>query len=61
VARILPWATLVQVPADVFLGKRSGASIGGAYLFEAGWAVALLLAGRLVTRRARNRVVVQGG
>ena len=60
-ARLLPWASLLQVPADVFLGKRTGAAIGGAYLFEAGWAVALLLIGRLVTRRARHRVVVQGG
>jgi ABC-2 type transport system permease protein len=60
-ARMLPWASLVQLPADVFLGKRTGAGVGGAYLFEAGWAAALLLAGRLVTRRARHRVVVQGG
>ena len=60
-ARTLPWASLVQVPADVFLGKRTGASVGAAYLFEIGWAVALLLLGRLVTRRARHRVVVQGG
>jgi ABC-2 type transport system permease protein len=60
-ARVLPWASLVQVPVDVFLGKRTGAALGGAYLFEIGWAVALLLAGRLVTRRARHRVVVQGG
>jgi ABC-2 type transport system permease protein len=57
----LPWASLVQMPTDVFLGKRSGGALGGAYLFEIGWAAALLLAGRLVTRRARHRVVVQGG
>lgn len=60
-ARILPWASLVQVPADIFLGKRTGLAVGGAYLFEIGWAVALLMAGRLVTHRARHRVVVQGG
>lgn len=60
-ARMLPWASMVQLPADVFLGKRSGLAVGGAYLFEIGWAVALLAAGRLVTRRARHRVVVQGG
>ncbi|WP_194897170.1 ABC transporter permease [Catenulispora pinisilvae] len=60
-ARLLPFAALVQLPADVFLGKRSGGAVGTGYLFEIGWAAALLLAGRLVTRRARHRVVVQGG
>jgi ABC-2 type transport system permease protein len=60
-ARALPWASLVQVPADAFLQKRTGASLAGAYLFEAAWAVALLAVGRLVTHRARRRVVAQGG
>ena len=60
-ARILPYASLVQVPTDIFLGKRTGTSVLTAYLFELGWAAALLLAGRLVTHRARHRVVMQGG
>jgi ABC-2 type transport system permease protein len=60
-ARALPWASLTQVPADALLRKRSGGSLAGAYLFEAAWAVALLAFGRLVTRRARQRVVAQGG
>lgn len=60
-ARALPWSSLVQVPADVFLGKRSGGEVLGSFLFELGWAVALLGVGRYVTRVARGKVVAQGG
>ncbi|MGW4228715.1 ABC transporter permease [Streptomyces sp. NPDC004980] len=61
VARALPWSSLLQVPADVFLGKRTGWGLVQAYSFQAGWAVALLLAGRLLQSVATRRVVVQGG
>ncbi|GAA1956008.1 ABC transporter permease [Catenulispora subtropica] len=60
-ARMLPWASVILVPVNTLLGKLSGASLLGAYLFEASWAVALLALGRLVTKRARHRLVVQGG
>ncbi|MDF3297714.1 ABC transporter permease [Streptomyces tropicalis] len=58
VVRVLPWSSLLQAPADVLLG-RAGAL--GTYLFQAAWAVALLLAGRLLQSVATRRVVVQGG
>ncbi|MFE5240191.1 MULTISPECIES: ABC transporter permease [unclassified Streptomyces] len=61
VARALPWSSLLQVPADVFLGTYEGLDLLGAYAFQAGWAVALLLAGRLLQSVATRRVVVQGG
>ncbi|GLZ12841.1 ABC transporter permease [Actinomadura sp. NBRC 104425] len=61
VARALPWAALVQVPADVFLGKRTGADLAAALAFQAGWAAVLLAAGRLLTAAARRRLVVHGG
>ncbi|SBU93313.1 ABC-2 type transport system permease protein [Streptomyces sp. OspMP-M45] len=61
VARALPWSSLLQVPADVLLGKRTGWDLAGAYAFQAGWAVALLGAGRLLQSAATRRVVVQGG
>lgn len=61
VARALPWSSLLQVPADVFLGTRSGTGLLSAYAFQAGWAVALLGAGRLLQAVATRRVVVQGG
>lgn len=58
VARVLPWAALVQVPADVFLGKTGPAAALG---FQALWAAALLGLGALATRAARMKVVIQGG
>nr|WTB31520.1 ABC-2 family transporter protein [Streptomyces sp. NBC_00830] len=60
-ARALPWSALLQVPADVFLGKRTGWGLVEAFAFQGGWALALLLAGRLVQSVATRRVVVQGG
>ncbi|MEU2157755.1 ABC-2 family transporter protein [Streptomyces sp. NPDC019396] len=61
VAQVLPWSALLQVPADIFLGKHTGWGLAGAYAFQAGWAVALLAAGRLVQSAATRKVVVQGG
>lgn len=61
VARALPWAAQIQVPADVFLGRHTGAGLFGALAFQAGWAEVLLGAGALVTRAARRRLVVHGG
>ncbi|MET9554965.1 ABC-2 family transporter protein [Streptomyces sp. NPDC006645] len=61
IARALPWSSLLQVPADVFLGRHTGWGLVGAFAFQAGWAVALLALGRLLQSVATRRVVVQGG
>ncbi|WP_418961375.1 ABC transporter permease [Streptomyces tritici] len=61
VAQVLPWASLLQVPADVYLEKYRGWELLGAYGFQAGWAAVLLAAGRLVQAAATRKVVVQGG
>ncbi|MEU9557030.1 ABC transporter permease [Streptomyces fumanus] len=58
VVRLLPWSSLLQGPADVLLGEADAA---GVLVFQAGWAVVLLAAGRLAQRAATRRVVVQGG
>jgi ABC-2 type transport system permease protein len=58
VADVLPWSAMVQIPADVYLGKRDVLDALG---FQSAWAVALLLLGALLTRSARRKVVVQGG
>jgi ABC-2 type transport system permease protein len=60
-ARALPWSAQLQIPADVFLGVRSGPALWSAYLFQAAWAAGLLAAGRLLQGAATRRVVVQGG
>ncbi|MFB8402939.1 ABC transporter permease [Streptomyces sp. NPDC055912] len=61
VARALPWASLLQVPADVYLGKYECWGLAGAYAFQGGWALALLGAGRAAQAAATRKVVVQGG
>ena len=57
----LPWASLVQVPVDVWLGRRSGTGLLGGLAFQAAWALVLLAGCRLVLRLADRKVVVQGG
>ncbi|GII27860.1 ABC transporter permease [Planotetraspora mira] len=57
-ARALPWAAMVQVPTDVYLGKTS---LVDALAFQVSWAVVLLGAGAAVTAAARRKVVIQGG
>jgi ABC-2 type transport system permease protein len=56
-----PWAALIQVPADIWLGHRTGADLMGGLLFQAAWAIVLLGLGGLVLRLAERKVVVQGG
>ncbi|MDJ0344408.1 ABC-2 family transporter protein [Streptomyces sp. H10-C2] len=60
-ARTLPWSALLQIPADVFLGRHTGLDLLGALAFQAGWALALLAAGRALQSVATRKVVVQGG
>jgi ABC-2 type transport system permease protein len=61
IARALPWAAMLQVPADVFLGRHRGAGVLGALGFQAVWAVVLFAAGRALQSVATRKVVVQGG
>ncbi|WP_221355853.1 ABC transporter permease [Streptomyces beigongshangae] len=60
-ARVLPWSSLIQVPADVLLGERTGWALLRTYAFQAAWAAGLLALGRLIQSAATRRVVVQGG
>lgn len=62
VADALPFAAVVQLPAEVFLAKhRSTGQLVEVLARQAVWMVALIGAGRLVMGRAWHRVVVQGG
>jgi ABC-2 type transport system permease protein len=61
IARVLPFAAMVQVPVDVFLEKVEGAEIAGALLLQAMWALVLLTLARAVLGTAIRRVVIQGG
>ncbi|MBL3666779.1 ABC-2 family transporter protein [Streptomyces sp. M2CJ-2] len=58
VVRVLPWAALLQGPADVLMGETGALPV---FALQGAWAVALLATGRLVQSAATRRVVVQGG
>ncbi len=60
-ARALPFASFVQIPLEVLLGKYDGRGLAGALAQQVAWALVLLGTGRLVLAAATRRVVVQGG
>ncbi|MEV1175570.1 ABC-2 family transporter protein [Nonomuraea sp. NPDC049784] len=57
-AMSLPWAAMVQLPTDLYLGK---APVLETFAFQALWAAVLLGLGALGTRAIRHKVVIQGG
>jgi ABC-2 type transport system permease protein len=61
ILRALPFAAMLQTPIDIWVGEPLGGSTLGALLLQAGWAVALVLAGRLVLSAGTQKLVVQGG
>jgi ABC-2 type transport system permease protein len=60
-AMALPWAAYLQVPADIWLGKRTGLELVAGLGFQAVWAALLLAVCAVVLRAATRKVVVQGG
>jgi ABC-2 type transport system permease protein len=61
IARLLPFAWMLQVPIEVWLGEHRGADLVGVYAAQIAWLLALVAIGRVVLHRAVRRVVVQGG
>lgn len=60
-AMVLPWASFLQVPADIWLGQRAGQEALAGLAFQACWGAVLLVGCALVLRLATRKVVVQGG
>ena len=60
-ALALPWAAYLQIPADIWLGKRSGLALVEGLVLQAMWAAVLLGLGAAVLGLATRKVVVQGG
>jgi len=58
---VLPFAGLIQTPADLFLEHRVGAAALTALAQQAVWATVFLVASRSLLAVAVRRVVVQGG
>lgn len=57
----LPFSGMLNVPAQVFMGKLTGADAASALLQQAVWLVALTVLSRALTLAAARRVVAQGG
>jgi len=52
---------MLQVPADLWLGRHQGAAILAFLGFQAGWTAVLLGCCHVVLGAATRKVVVQGG
>jgi ABC-2 type transport system permease protein len=57
----LPFASLLQTPADIFLERLGTADVLTNLVRQALWAVAMLVGARLVLAAAVRRVSIQGG
>ena len=60
-ALALPFASITQTPADLFVERLDAFATVSAVALQAFWAVALLLAAQLATVLATRRVVIKGG
>ena len=61
VARVLPFAAILQIPIEILLGKHTGFDLVRTVGSQVAWAVALYIAGAFVVQLATRKVVVQGG
>jgi ABC-2 type transport system permease protein len=61
IARGLPFASILQTPVDIWLGKHHGAGLPGMIALQMLWAGILLALGRVALRAGSRRLVVQGG
>ena len=56
-----PFPHINFTPAALYLGKAAGGEAARLLSIQAGWAVLLLAAGRILWARARLRITIQGG
>lgn len=61
IARALPFASMIQLPAEIYLGTHSGTAIVAVLGQQLLWAVVLMGVGRMLLSTATRRVVIQGG
>jgi ABC-2 type transport system permease protein len=60
-AHALPFASIMQTPIDIWLGKHHGAALVGVIALQGFWALVFLGLGRLTLRAGARKLVVQGG
>ena len=56
---VLPWASMIQVPIDIFIGRRTGATLASGSRSRSVWASCC--SGSVASCCRAPRVVVQGG
>lgn len=61
IAAVLPFQSLISTPALTYLGKLDGPNTVLMLAVQVGWAVGLIVLGRLVWRRAVKAVTINGG
>ena len=61
VARALPFASMLQLPVDVFVGAAQGLDVVAVLAVQLAWAVVLLALGRVVLAAGTRKLVIQGG
>lgn len=61
VARSLPFASMIQLPAEIYLGIGDPSRVAVALGQQLFWALALIGVGRVLLAAATRRVVIQGG
>lgn len=61
IARALPFAAMLQLPIEIWLGKHVGGDLLAVFALQLAWLAVLVLTGRWVLSVAMRRVVVQGG
>ena len=59
--RALPFAYMIGVPIEVFLGMHRGGDLAGVFTLQALWLCTLLAAGRVLLARAERKLVIAGG
>ncbi len=59
--RLTPFASMLQMPIDIYVGEPLGGSAAAALALQASWGVVLYAAGRLVLASGTRKLVVQGG
>ena len=61
ILELLPFASMQNVPLRIYSGDLAGAAAVRALGLQTFWAVVLIIAGRLLWAKARQKIIVQGG
>ncbi|MCI6322832.1 MAG: ABC-2 family transporter protein [Treponema porcinum] len=58
---VLPFASLISTPLNIFLGKFSAEEILRAFALQVLWIVIITIAGNIIWKKVVKHLVIQGG